>query len=104
MANLEEEKIPEYLYVTKIHENKVRGYKFVSASSHGKYLYEDIESGFKECFLHADIFSNTRIQRGYSNSSFKAQKRNECVRKFRSRRRKGVAYERRFKQFNPKNI
>ena len=86
--------IPKYLFVIKVHENKVRAYRFVQALSNGKYLYEDMEKGFKECFLYTDIMANEKYQKGYSNSNYKEQDRNERIR--RKRREKGVAYERRF--------
>jgi len=94
MIHMEQQKIPKFLYVTKLHENKVRVYRFISTSSNGKYLYEDAENGFKECFLYADIFSSLQGQKGYSNSSYKEQERNE---KLRIKRRGGKAYERKFK-------
>lgn len=87
---MQQRKIPEYLFVIKIYESKIRGYRLVRQLSYGKYLYEDIENGFKECFLYADIFANSKYQKGYSNSSYKEQKRNEKIRK---KRRKGIAYD-----------
>lgn len=91
---MQDQKIPEFLFVAKIKEIKVRGYKLIKPLSNGKYLYEDIGSGFKECFLYADIFSNPKNQRGYSNNTYKEQDRNEKIRK--RRRKQGTAYERKF--------
>lgn len=99
---MEQSKIPKYLFVIKVHENKVRAYKFIKSLSNQKYLYEDMDKGFKECFLHADITAKKKYQRGYSNSSYKEQERNEKVRI--RRRKKGVAYERRFEQFKNKSV
>lgn len=77
-------KTPKFLFVTKIRENKVRAYKLVKALSNGKYLYENIDNGFKECFLYTDIVANIKSQQqGYSNTPYKAQDRNEKVRKKR---------------------
>lgn len=77
---MERQKIPELLFVIKTNENKVRGYKLVEGLSNGKYLYEDIENGFKECFLYTDIFASINYQKGYSNSTYKEQDRNKKVR------------------------
>lgn len=94
---MESQKIPEFLFVAKIREIKIRAYKLIKPLSNGKFLYEDIDSGFKECFLYADIFANTKYQKGYSNMTYKEQDRNEKVRRRRRRNERGVAYERRFK-------
>lgn len=91
---MEDQKIPEFLFVAKIREVKVRGYKLIKPLSNGKYLYQDIGTGFKECFLATDIFANQKNQRGYSNMTYKEQDRNEKVRI--RRRRDGKAYERKF--------
>lgn len=91
---MEQAKIPKYLFVIKVHENKIRGYRFLKNLSNQKYLYEDMDQGFKECFLLADIMAKKKYQRGYSNSNYKEQERNEKVRI--RRRKKGIAYERRF--------
>lgn len=56
---MEQKTTPKYLFVAKTHENKVRIYQFLSELSNDKFLYEEIGTGFKECFLRADIFSNT---------------------------------------------
>lgn len=86
---MEQETAPELLFVIRANETKVRGYRFIKELSNGKYLYEEIEHGFKECFLHADIFTEDKYQRGYSNSNYKEQDRNKKV---RIRRRKGAEY------------
>lgn len=99
---MEQEKIPKYLFVTKINEDKIRTYRFISKLSYGKYLYEDMDKGFKECFLHADIFSGTRAQNGYAIPTYKAQKRNETVRK--RRRRKGEVHGSKLNQFRNQSV
>ena len=86
---MEQEMIPKLLFVTRANENKVRGYRFIQELSNGKYLYEDIEHGFKECFLHTDLFLEDKYQRGYSNSTYKEQDRNKRVRI----KRRGDSYE-----------
>lgn len=86
---MEQMKIPELLFVTRSSENKVRGYRFVKELSNGKYLYEELEHGFKECFLHTDIFLDDKYLKGYSNASYKEQDRNEKVRI----KRRGGKYE-----------
>ena len=93
---MEHQKIPKYLFVIKVHENKIRAYRFIKSLSNEKYLYEDVDKGFKECFLYTDIVANKKYQRGYSNSNYKEQDRNKRVR-MKRRTNKGVAYERRFK-------
>lgn len=77
---MEQKKIPELLFVTRSSENKVRGYKFIQALSNNKYLYQELENGYKECFFYTDIFMNDTYLRGYSNSTYKEQDRNKRVR------------------------
>lgn len=68
---------PSLLFVTRVRESKIRAYRYVQRLSNGKFLYEDIDNGFKECFLRIDLMRN---QLGYVNNTYKAQEMNKKVR------------------------
>ena len=66
---------PKLLFVIRVRESKIRAYRFIQKCSYNKYLYEDVENGFKECFLYADLFLKYQDKKTDKNGHPKRKKR-----------------------------